>query len=114
MSSENPRPLTRSQRLAVGRRVLWDRAGGRCECRGDCGITHPEGQRRKKSERCTNVHGDVFAGGGRAFITLTFLNGNTEDCTEQNLLVMCNACRARALARTPAAPNPVVPKEQHG
>lgn len=68
------------------------RAGGRCECEGECGLhsTTP-GPRR-----CVEVHGEParFAR-GRIVLTVAHLDHTPENCADDNLRAMCQRCHLR-------------------
>jgi hypothetical protein len=75
---------------AISQRIRFDRAGGRCECLGECGrppehIT-PDG-------RCGNRHGEpAFGTGSKVVLTTAHLNHTPEDCADENLRAMCQGC----------------------
>ncbi|MFD9465593.1 hypothetical protein [Streptomyces sp. NPDC060027] len=88
----------------ISRRIRFDRAGGRCECDGRCG--------RRHVSRCTAVHGEPHpATGSRVVLTVAHLDDVPENCADDNLAAMCQACHlaydaalhARTAARTRAA-----------
>lgn len=68
------------------------RAGGQCECEGECGLhrtTH--GPRR-----CTERHGAPAQWAkGRVVLTVAHLNHEPEDCRDENLKAMCQRCHLR-------------------
>lgn len=76
---------------AISRRIRA-RAGGRCECEGECGLhrTHP-GPRR-----CIERDGEqaVWAK-GRVVLTVAHLNHDPMDCRDENLKAMCQRCHLR-------------------
>lgn len=68
------------------------RAGGRCECEGECGLhrDHP-GPRR-----CEERHGDPAKWAkGRVVLTVAHLNHQPEDVRPENLKAMCQRCHLR-------------------
>lgn len=77
---------------AISGRIRFERAGGRCECEGECGLhrTNP-GPRR-----CTEIHGQParFAK-GRIVLTVAHLNHTPEDVRDENLRALCQRCHLR-------------------
>jgi hypothetical protein len=69
-------------------RIRFQRAGGRCECTGEC--------RLHKGRRCVERHGEpaVYAR-GKIVLTVAHLNHQPEDCREENLKAMCQRCHLR-------------------
>ena len=68
------------------------RAGGQCECEGECGLhrTHP-GPRR-----CRERHGELAKqAAGTVILTVAHLNHVPEDCRDENLKAMCQRCHLR-------------------
>lgn len=105
----------------ISARIRFERAGGRCECTGQCGSTHSPGT------RCGASHGDVVRrdlanparwtydtsaglpgakmksadkraakrGAGKAVkivLTVAHLDHQPENCADENLLAMCQRC----------------------
>lgn len=75
---------------ALSRRIRFERAGGRCECVGECG------QSRHGKLRCPNRHGgrDVY-GGSLVVLTVAHLDHTPEHCDDANLRAMCQGCHLR-------------------
>lgn len=70
----------------ISRRIKVDRAGGRCECEGECGRGTHEG-------RCPNRHGQpAYGTGSRVVLTTAHLNHDPTDCRDENLRAMCQGC----------------------
>lgn len=70
----------------VSARIRFERAGGRCECEGECGRGTHEG-------RCPNRHGQpAYGTGSKVCLTTAHLNHTPEDCDEANLKAMCQGC----------------------
>lgn len=70
----------------VSCRIRFDRAGGRCECEGECG-------RGTHTGRCPNVHGrSAYGTGSKVILTVAHLNHTPEDCRDENLRAMCQGC----------------------
>lgn len=71
---------------ALSRRIRLERAGGRCECEGECGRGTHEG-------RCPNFHGgSAYGTGSVVVLTTAHLNHTPEDCRDENLKAMCQGC----------------------
>jgi len=72
----------------ISHRIRFDRAGGRCECTGECNAaTH------SYPGRCLAEHGHEHPiTGSRVVLTVAHLNHTPEDCTDENLKAMCQAC----------------------
>ena len=76
---------------AISRRIR-DRAGGQCECAGECGLhrTHP-GPRRcleRQGQRAAWARGVIV-------LTVAHLNHDPQDCRDENLKAMCQRCHLR-------------------
>lgn len=70
---------------AISNYIRFERAGGRCECMGECGNGH--------QGRCPNVHGQPnFRTGSIVILTAAHLDHTPEHCDEENLRAMCQAC----------------------
>ncbi|MET9483624.1 hypothetical protein [Streptomyces sp. NPDC006638] len=73
----------------ISARIRFGRAGGRCECTGHCGLTHPGG-------RCPAVHEEIHPDTGSVVgLTTAHLNHTPEDVRETNLLAACQLCHLR-------------------
>jgi hypothetical protein len=72
----------------ISQRIRFDRAGGRCECTGQCGL--------HRGRRCVEEHGKPakFAR-GKIVLTTMHLNHTPEDCRDENLLAGCQRCHLR-------------------
>lgn len=72
----------------ISARIRFDRAGGRCECAGECGL--------HKGRRCVETHGELalFAK-GRIILTTAHLDHTPENCADENLRAMCQRCHLR-------------------
>lgn len=69
----------------ISARIRFERAGGQCECAGECGRGH--------DRRCEAVHGQPSpATGARVGLTTAHLDHTPEHCDESNLRAMCQAC----------------------
>ena len=68
------------------RHIRFERAGGRCECEGECGRGTHKG-------RCPNKHGYAAYGtGSRVVLTVAHLDHNPETRDESKVKAMCNGC----------------------
>lgn len=67
---------------------IRERAGGRCECTGECAL--------HRGERCTEIDRTPaqFASGD-VVLTVAHRNHCRSDCRDENLLAMCNTCHLR-------------------
>lgn len=78
----------------ISERIRYDRSCCRCECRGECGKIHGS-----PGSRCTAENGDYATStrGKRYQIVLTVahLDHMPENCSDQNLKAMCQACHLR-------------------
>lgn len=73
----------------ISARIRFELAGGRCECTGHCGLTHPGG-------RCPAVHEETHPDTGSVVgLTTAHLNHTPEDVRESNLLAACQLCHLR-------------------
>lgn len=82
----------------ISNRIRFKRARGRCECHGECGRYHGRlGIYAGGDERCTRRHGQQIPGtaGQSTVLTVAHLNHVPEDCRDENLLAMCQACHLR-------------------
>jgi len=73
----------------ISQRIRFERAGGRCECVGECGMPlhRPEGG------RCDNEHGKPSTYSGKTVIlTTAHLDHTPENCEDDNLKAMCQGC----------------------
>ncbi|MFJ2745881.1 hypothetical protein ACIO3O_40195 [Streptomyces sp. NPDC087440] len=73
----------------ISARIRFERAGGRCECSGQCGLEHPGG-------RCLALHGQPHPDtGSQVLLTTAHLNHTPEDVREEVLLAACQRCHLR-------------------
>jgi len=74
----------------ISDRIRFDRAGGRCECEGECGLhCHPP-------RRCDEWHGKPASyAKGSIVLTVAHLNHEESDCVDDNLKAMCQRCHLR-------------------
>jgi hypothetical protein len=71
---------------AISVEIRFGRAGGRCECAGECGRGTHEG-------RCPNVHGQpAYGTGTEVVLTVAHLDHTPENCNRANLKAMCQGC----------------------
>ena len=68
--------------------IRFGRAGGRCECAGECGAGH-EG-------RCEARHGQPHpVTGSKVVLTVGHLDHTQENCDRDNLRAFCQRCHLR-------------------
>lgn len=66
-------------------RIRFGRAGGRCECRGECGTGH--------AGRCTARHRQPHpVTGSRVILTTAHRDHTPENCESANLFAACQRC----------------------
>lgn len=88
------------------RAEVMERAGSRCECVGECGVTHPLTD--NIPNRCPQSHGLQFVKQvvdsdefgevkiyGTIVLTIAHLNHNPKDSRRANLKAMCQKCHLR-------------------
>lgn len=75
--------------------IRFKRAGGRCECRGECGIEH-------QADRCSRRNEEITPRGTRVVLTVAHLNHDTGVCRcdprcaiPAHVLAMCQGCHLR-------------------
>lgn len=72
----------------ISARVRFERAGGRCECEGECGVDH--------AGRCLAEHGKQNPmTGSLVVLTTAHLDHTPENCEDGNLKAMCQRCHLR-------------------
>ena len=72
--------------------AIRERAGGRCECEGECGLHRTTPGPR----RCIERHGEPAKWAkGKVILTVAHLNHTPEDCAPSNLKAMCQRCHLR-------------------
>lgn len=75
----------------ISRRIRFDRAGGRCECEGECGRHRDDEGLR--GGRCTNRHGKpAWGSASPVVLTVAHLDHTPENCDDDNLRAMCQGC----------------------
>ncbi|MFF1593122.1 hypothetical protein ACFVY0_34135 [Streptomyces sp. NPDC058286] len=73
----------------ISTRIRFERAGGRCECSGQCGLEHSGG-------RCLALHGQPHPDtGSEVLLTTAHLNHTPEDVRDEVLLAVCQRCHLR-------------------
>lgn len=89
---------------AISLRIRFERAGGRCECSGQCGTDHALDCANDKAPRCSSYNGHPNpATGSKVVLTVAHLDHTPENCDDSNLLAMCQRCHNRYDAPTRAA-----------
>jgi 5-methylcytosine-specific restriction endonuclease McrA len=90
---------------AISHEIRFVRAGGRCECHGECGRGTHDG-------RCPNIHrGRAYGTGSEVILTTAHLDHTPENVDPANLKALCQGCHlfydrehhAQTAARTRAA-----------
>lgn len=82
------RPENRSRYPAdwkdISARIRFERAGGFCECKGECGA---------HAGWCGAAHGKAHpVTGSIVVLTVAHLDHTPENCSEANLRAMCQRC----------------------
>jgi hypothetical protein len=73
---------------AISLDIRTNRAGGRCECTGHCGLDH--------GGRCEARNGQPNPiTGANVVLTVAHLNHDPRDCRPENLLSSCQLCHLR-------------------
>ncbi len=74
----------------ISHRIRFERAAGRCECRGECGRP---ADHLANDGRCRNHHHrPAYGTGSRVVLTTAHRNHVPEDCRDANLFAACNGC----------------------
>jgi len=72
----------------ISQYIRFERAKGRCECEGECGIDH--------DGRCQAVHGKSNPmTGSKVILTTMHMNHDTTDNRDENLKAGCQRCHLR-------------------
>jgi hypothetical protein len=72
----------------ISHTIRFDRAAGRCECTGHCGLDH--------GGRCQARNGQPNPiTGSKVVLTVAHLNHQPQDCRPENLLGACQLCHLR-------------------
>ncbi len=86
----------------ISRRIRFQRAGGRCECRGLCGRYH--GAKPGSRARCKAVHGAAHpVTGSRVELQTAHLDHDPSNSVDANLLALCQRCHVNLDAAPKAA-----------
>ena len=73
---------------AISKRIREKRAGGRCECAGECGLDHVG--------RCEAINGNPHPfTGARVILTVAHKDHRPENCADDNLAAWCQRCHNR-------------------
>lgn len=78
----------------ISDRICFKRANGRCECRGECGVSHGRGKRSRA--RCKEVHGAAHTETGLCVTLQTaHLDHDKSNNADSNLRAFCEQCHGR-------------------
>lgn len=78
------RPLYPTDWPVISRRIRHERAQNQCECDGRCG---------RHGEPCPARNGEAHpVTGSRVILTVAHLDHDPANCSEDNLLAMCQRC----------------------
>ena len=91
---------------AISQRVRFDRAGGRCECEGECGLRHVVNDEGAQLDlppscwipsvpggRCAAMNGEKHPTTKSVVVlTVAHLDHTPENCDNDNLKAMCQRC----------------------
>ncbi|MEU1550268.1 hypothetical protein [Nocardia sp. NPDC005745] len=74
----------------ISQRIRFGRAGGRCECLGECGRPpdHLDADGRCRNRHNAPAHGT----GSTVVLTTAHLDHTPEHCADDNLRAMCQGC----------------------
>ncbi|MFC7344884.1 hypothetical protein [Saccharopolyspora griseoalba] len=74
----------------ISHHIRFDRAAGRCECRGECGRPTDH---LAADGRCRNHHGNpAYGTGSKVVLTTAHRNHVPEDCRDEELFAACQGC----------------------
>lgn len=80
---------------AISRRIRFERAGGMCECTGEC---------KQHDGWCLRRHGqEIGYKTGRKVVLTTAHRVHGPDCSDENLVAMCQRCHLNYDAKMHAA-----------
>ena len=72
----------------ISKSIRFDRAGGRCECTGECGAGH--------KGRCEARHGQPHpVTGSKVVLTTAHRDHEPRNCAPENLFAACQRCHLR-------------------
>lgn len=76
---------------------IRERSGNRCECTGQCGLSHFDVTNERPLDRCGAWNGTPIDDiqGPCIVLTVAHLNHKPEDCRDENLLHLCQRCHNR-------------------
>lgn len=76
----------------ISARIRFERAGGRCECVGQCGLDHGD-----EGGRCSARHGQAHPRTGSLVVLTTahFHGSPPEQCGDEDLFAGCQQCHNR-------------------
>lgn len=76
----------------ISERIRWQRASGRCECTGHCGLAHPEGRCAEQDGQPASWASDRIV---RVVLTVAHLDHQPENNRSDNLKALCQRCHLR-------------------
>jgi hypothetical protein len=93
----------------ISNRIRFERAGGRCECVGECGVDHETEDGGGPTARCSREHGTLWPRAGltwdeaanneydyvKTILTVGHLDHDPSHCTDENLRAWCQGCHNR-------------------
>jgi hypothetical protein len=84
----------------ISARIRFDRAKGRCECKGECGVDHllRNDWPFEDEDRCARWHNEIVERGDRTIkiiLTVAHLDYTPENCDDENLRAFCQGCHNR-------------------
>lgn len=82
---------------AISKRIRFERAEGRCECTGECGIEHAGDPSEYDFDgRCEALQGAAHpVTSSIVVLTVAHLDQQIENCDDDNLKAMCQRCHNR-------------------
>lgn len=82
----------------ISNRIRFERAGGRCECTGECGVRHEDSNENEDS-RCHRIHGADLTHRRQVILTVAHLCQDPSCTDESHMKGMCQGCHLRYDAR---------------
>ena len=80
----------------ISHRIRFERAGGKCECTGQCGTWHSMVPGKTRGDvpgiRCNAGHRERTSDGSEVVLTTMHLDHDPSNCEDENLLAGCQFC----------------------